>query len=137
VRPKEIAIDDLENPTSLDNFLETIGVQVLPWDAKVTCCGSTIGIGDKIVVVKLTGDILERAKLAGARAVVVLCPLCHSNLDLRQPQIEASRHELTPLPVFYFTQLLGLALGFSPKQVGLDKNIVDPIPLLRELGIVS
>ena len=131
VRPKEVAIDDLENPTSLDKFLETIGVQVMPWEAKVTCCGATMGIGDKNLIVKLSGDILERAHLAGAHAVVVLCPLCHGNLDLRQSQIRAGRNGISPLPVFYFTQLLGLAFGFSPKQVGLDKNIVDPMPLVK------
>ena len=135
VRPSRIGIDDLENPVMLDEILKLIGIQPLDWDAKVTCCGSTIGVGDKNVVVKLTGDIMRRANLAGARAVVVACPLCHSNLDLRQRQIQSRRGDFEILPVFYITQLMGLAFGYAPGQVGLDKNIVDPLPLLKEIGL--
>ncbi len=130
VRPKEIAIDDLENPMSLDKLLQLIGVTVMPWSAKVTCCGSTMGVADLDLITKLSGGILKRAQMAGADAVVTVCPLCHANLDLRQPQLRMKDLEIPKMPVFYFTQLLGLAFGFSPQEVGLDKNIVDPFPLL-------
>lgn len=133
VRPAEIAIDDPENPMSLDKLLEVVGVQVAPWAGKVICCGSTIGLADVDLLARISGEILERAAEAGAQALIVLCPLCHANLDLRQKQILDRNSKLDPIPVLYFTQLLGLAFGYTPKQVGLDKNIVDPMPLIRSV----
>jgi heterodisulfide reductase subunit B len=77
---------------------------------------------------------LEDAKVAGADLMVVACPLCHSNLDMRQPNIERFAGRDLRLPVLYITQLLGLALGHSAREMGLSKHIIDPVPVLRERG---
>ena len=136
VRPPKLAqFDDPENPSAMDNLLASVGVQVLDWDYKVQCCGATIGIGDPGIQANLSGDILEMAMLAGADAIAVACPLCHSNLDLRQGQVNRRRKREFDIPIFYFTQLIGLAFGASPKEVGVDKHIVDTGPLLTRLEI--
>jgi heterodisulfide reductase subunit B len=75
------------------------------------------------------------AKAAGADAIVTACPLCQINLDMRQKDIEKKFGESYGLPVFYFTQLLGLALGLAPKELGLGSLIVDPMPVLAGMKV--
>ncbi len=133
--PKLVQFDDPENPTSIDNLLSAAGVQMLPWDYKVQCCGAVLGISNPDIQLKLSGDILKMAQLAGAQAVAVACPLCHANLDLRQEQINKYCKSNFNLPIIYFTQLMGLAFGASPKGLGIDKHMVNVGPLLSKVGI--
>jgi len=79
------------------------------------------------IVISLSGNIINHAKEAGADAVVVACPLCHLNLDARQMQMDIGE----PLPILYFTQLIALGLGLPEKTAMLNKNMVDPRPLLE------
>ena len=88
------------------------------------------------VVLKLSGKILKSAKKSGAECVVVACPLCHANLDLRQAQIEEYNNEKFNIPVFYFPELVALALGDSYRNLALDKHVVDPMPLLKKKGLL-
>ena len=83
------------------------------------------------VVIQLTNAILESAKAAGADCVMVGCPLCHGNLDIRQKEIEGVFNASYSLPIFYITQLVGLAAGLSADKLGLDALIVNPLPLLK------
>jgi hypothetical protein len=84
---------------------------------------------------RLSREILAMARDAGADCLATACPLCQSNLDLRQREIEAEFGERLRLPIFYFTQLLGLALGLSPAEVGLRSMIQDPWPCLTRTGV--
>jgi heterodisulfide reductase subunit B len=88
------------------------------------------------VVLKLTGDILASAKRAGANCIVVACPLCHGNLDIRQKEIEEATGEEYNMPVFYITQLLALAVGVNPGKLGFGSMIVNPTPLLKEKNLI-
>jgi heterodisulfide reductase subunit B len=133
--PKLVQFDDPENPSSMDNMLTLVGVRVLPWDYKVQCCGSSLGITDPEIQFKLSGDILEMAQFAGAQAIAVACPLCHVNLDLKQNQINKFLKHNFNIPILYFTQLLGLAFGYSPKELGIDKHLIDAGPVLAKAGI--
>jgi heterodisulfide reductase subunit B len=80
--------------------------------------------------------ILDNAKAVGAEAIVVACPLCQANLDMRQQRMEKEFDREYDLPVIYFTQLMGLAYGLEPDVVGLDKIMVDAKPLLSSRGIL-
>lgn len=136
VRPPDLVrFDHPENPVSMDNLLSGAGYKMLPWDYKVACCGASLAISDPPIHTKLSGDILEMAHLAGAQAIALACPLCHVNLDLKQGQINRRRKSDFNMPVFYFTQLLGLAFGASPQEMGIDKHMVDALSLLKEAGI--
>jgi heterodisulfide reductase subunit B len=86
-------------------------------------------------VLKLSGEILEDAKESGADVVAVACPLCQSNLDLRQGNVERYLGVDLEVPVLYFTQLVGLALGYSAGALGLGKHIVSPVPVLKRRGV--
>lgn len=136
VRPPKLAqFDNPENPQSMDKLMEAAGVKMLQWDYKVQCCGASTGVSNPEYHAKLSGDILEMATKAGAQAVVVACPLCHVNLDLKQRQINQNRGSRFNIPIFYFTQILGLAYGATPKEMGIEKHLVDAMPLLESIGI--
>jgi heterodisulfide reductase subunit B len=105
---------------------------VLDWSYKTCCCGAAHSLTRPDIVLKLSGDLIAQARAAGAEAIAVACPLCHMNLDARQIQMEL----VEPMPILYFTQLMALALGLPEKTAVLQKNMVDPRPLLREKEIL-
>ncbi len=133
--PGVVKFDDPENPMLMDRVLKAAGAEVIDWPHKTECCGAGYGITDVSIVKQLSREILGMAKAAGADAIATACPLCQLNLDLRQGAIEKAAGEHFDLPVFYFTQLLGLALGLQRKQLGLKSMIVSPKELLDSRGI--
>lgn len=138
VRPHEVTgFDDPENPTSLDKLVETMGGVALDWPHKVECCGAGLSMSRTDVVVTLTESILDMAKAAGADCIVVCCPLCQINLDLRQRDIEKQMSKKYDMPIFYITQLLGLCLGISSKKLGLSKLMVSPDRIVKAINEVA
>jgi len=134
-RPPEVTqFDDAENPVMMDRLLAAAGAECLDWPHKTECCGGSYSITDVSTVKMLTRQVLEMARAAGADCVVTACPLCQMNLDLRQGDIEAETGEKFGLPVFYFTQLLGLAMGMSADELGLGALVVDPAEVLASVG---
>ena len=133
--PGVVQFDDQENPMLMDRVLKAAGAEVIDWPHKTECCGAGYGITDVGIVKQLSHEILGMAKSAGADAIATACPLCQLNLDLRQDAIERDNETHFDLPVFYFTQLLGLALGIPRKSLGLRSMIVSPKELLDSRGI--
>ncbi|TVQ98461.1 MAG: heterodisulfide reductase subunit B [Desulfovibrionales bacterium] len=126
-RPPEVMqFDDHENPMAMDNLMAALGAEVLPFPLKVECCGASYGVARKDIVAKLSGKLLQAAEDLGAHAVVTACPLCQMNLDLRQGQASSAAGHKFQLPVFYYTQLIGLALGVPQSELGLSKLCVNP-----------
>jgi heterodisulfide reductase subunit B len=121
---------DQEQPMMMDLLLQAAGVDVKWWNYKTECCGASVGMPKEEIQRKLSGKVLEQALAAGAEAVVVCCPLCHVNLDLKQGQINKALGTDYKVPILYLPQVLGLALGMSAEDVMLKKNIVDPRPLI-------
>jgi heterodisulfide reductase subunit B2 len=137
VRPEKVMkYDDPENPMLMDQLIEVTGASSVDWPFKTKCCGAGNSISRTEIVLDLTYEILRMAKQNGAEAISVLCPLCHINLDLRQKAIEKRYKEKFNLPVFYYTQLLGLSFGLDPKKLALDRLFVSPFPLLRNKGLL-
>jgi len=125
VRPHEMLnFDDPENPKSLDKIVKAIGGEALDWPYKTECCGGGLSLSRTDIVVKLTDSILEMVKNSGADCITVSCPMCQSNLDLRQQDIKKQTGKDYKIPIVYITQLLGLALGISSKKLGFDKLMV-------------
>jgi heterodisulfide reductase subunit B2 len=130
-RPASSAeFDDPENPVTMDRLIEATGATVPDFPFKTECCGATYGVTRNKIVGKLTGRILDFALSLGAHAVAVACPLCQQNLDLRQGQVDRFWKRTFNLPVVYFTQVIGLALGLEPKTLGLNKLFVNADSLL-------
>ncbi len=134
--PKVMAFDDPDNPKKMDELIAAVGAEPVEWEFKTECCGAFHAVPHPEIVLRLTSNILRAAKDAGADLVSVACPMCQINLDLRQLDIQ-KRHKVTfNMPVLYFTQLLGLALGINEGELGFDRLIIDPRPILREKGLV-
>ena len=126
--------DDPENPTSLDRLVTALGGKALDWPHKVECCGGGLSMSRTDVVVGLTESILGMAQAAGARCIVVACPMCQINLDLRQLDIERQMGKSYRMPVVYITQLIGLCLGLSPDELGLDKLMISAADVIQVVG---
>jgi len=136
LRPAGVSpFDDPENPVSLDRIMADLGAEPVEWPYKNECCGASLSLSKPEIVVKLTRDILSMAKKAGANCLVTACPLCQGNLDMRQPDIASKYGEKYDMPIFYFTQLMGLAFGLRNEGLGIRQLMVDPVPLLAEIGI--
>jgi len=133
LRPREIAVDDPENPTILEELLETLGADVVDNPCKVQCCGSYHTVDRKSLVAKLTYDNLTYIIRNGAEAVATCCPLCTFNLDSRQKEAKALYRDLREIPIVYYTQLMAIAFGLEEKFYGLDLDLhyIDPKPLLE------
>lgn len=130
-RPRAVAgFDDPEQPVSMDHLLRALGAETVDWSHKAECCGGAFAASETSIVVDLGGQVLEAARQRGAEAVVVACPMCQANLDSRQQVIEREKGILYNLPIFYFTQLMGLAFGYSTRDMGLRRLLVNPLPLL-------
>ena len=135
VRPHEVTLfDNPENPTSLDRLVNAMGGEAIDWPHKVECCGGVLAITKTDVVVKLADKIIGMAKDAGADCIAVACPLCQSNLDLRQLDIQNKLGKKYDIPVLYITQLLGLCLGNSPGKLGMSKLVVSPGNVIDAVG---
>ncbi|EPR33130.1 protein of unknown function DUF224 cysteine-rich region domain protein [Alkalidesulfovibrio alkalitolerans DSM 16529] len=131
-RPPEVmAFDDHENPMAMDDILSALGADVRPFPLKVECCGASYGVARRDIVARLSGRLLDAAADVGADMVVAACPLCQMNLDLRQEQINSANRTSHRMPVLYYTQLMGLALGIPEERLGLDKLCVSPRKVLR------
>jgi heterodisulfide reductase subunit B len=130
-RPREISMfDDPEDPRMLEELLKAAGADPVEWPFKTECCGASFSITRTETVKRLSGEILKMARDSGAECMVVACPLCQTNLDLRQSDIEEAAGEKFGLPVFYFTQILGRALGIPDKALGLSRLVTDPSAVL-------
>ena len=128
-RPGDIMrFDNPENPTSMDRLLEALGAEVLPFPLKTDCCGASYAIPARKVVPRLSGRLLDMAAELDADAIVVACPLCQMNLDLRQGQINAKNNTRHRIPVPYFTQLMAYAFGLPDVDVAFDKLAVNMRP---------
>lgn len=133
-RPPEIAqFDDPENPMAMDRILAALGVEVKDFAFKTECCGAAFSMPKRRMVNELSYKVLTMAQEAGANCIVVACPLCQQNLDLRQGQINSLMGSKLNIPVLYFTQIMGLAFGYSPKEVAIDKVSVNADRVIRRI----
>jgi heterodisulfide reductase subunit B2 len=131
-----VEIDDDEQPTIIDKIVESIGGEPLEWTHKVECCGAGLSITRPGITQRLLRDILDSAKRAGADCVTSVCPLCQSNLDMRQKGLSQASGNGYNMPIVYLTQLIGIALGAHSNELGMDKLMVDFIPTMKEKGLL-
>ena len=155
-RPPEVPeLDDCEDPSIMEDILRALGAEPVKWSHRMECCGANFTLSRPGVVLQLSNAILNSASLADADCIMVACPLCHGNLDIRQQGIknkygaqdstlkgnifgsellesagpDAGRADM---PIFYITQLAALAMGVPSDKLGFESVITDPKPLLRD-----
>jgi heterodisulfide reductase subunit B len=132
-----VKLDDLENPVMMDQIVEAIGGEPLDWSYKTECCGASLSVSRTEIALRLVNSILEAGKEKGADCIAVVCPLCQSNLDARQGDINKKYGTSYKIPILYLTQLIGLAQKLGYTQLGLDRLIISPHDLLVEKGILE
>lgn len=115
--------DDQHNPVTMDNLIKASGAQCVDWPLKTHCCGGSLTGTVAEAGLRLAYIILKEAKKRGAQAIVTPCPLCQFNLDGYQDQI-ARKYERIDMPVLYFTQVVGLAMGLTPEELGIKRGII-------------
>jgi len=136
VRPEDIGLDDVENPTVLEDFIQALGGQPVDFPFKTDCCGAYQTVDKPNVVAERTEQIIGSARNRGAEVMVVACPLCAFNLDQRQKKTQEEYKGFKGMPILYFTQLLALAMDCSPELLKFDYHYFNPEPILKEKGLV-
>jgi heterodisulfide reductase subunit B len=135
--PKLVGSLNYENPMELDRIAETVGIDVRPWSFKTDCCGASFSISRSDIIHALVKKLYDRALEAGADCIVVSCQMCQGNLDLYQEEIAGTYGMDYRLPIFYFTELMGLAMGLKDTTRWLKRHRVDPIAYLKEKGFFA
>lgn len=131
---KSIPFDDPHQPESMENVFRALGATPVYYRGRTQCCGWPLSSYATTQSFEMAGKQIKDAIAAGADCLVTPCPLCHLNLDSRQPEVEKVIGEKLGLPVLHLPQLVALAVGVEPKQLGLDRHIVSPRALLEKLG---
>ena len=136
--PDEVAYDDPDHPQSLDDLMAALGATPVDFPHKNECCGAYLAVQDPSVTREMVYTILRSAQAAGAKAVATNCPLCQFNLDKQQAEMHKSHAGFGrgsgTIPILYFSQLMGLALGLDASNYGWERHYVDARPLLTERG---
>jgi heterodisulfide reductase subunit B2 len=129
--PKKLNAANPDNPDSLDNIMELLGAESKFWAYKTDCCGAGHTMARADIVKTLVGKLHEMAREAGAEAIVTACPMCFTNIDMRQDFAKEFR-----MPVFYFTELMALAMGMEEAKGWFQKHLTSPFPLLQRLNLL-
>lgn len=132
LRPPEAGFDDPEEPKVLEDFLRSLGGEVVDYPYKTECCGSYNTVDRVDLIADRAREIVGSAKGRGADVLTTSCPLCQFNLDNRQKDVVDKHSDFSGIPVLYFTQLLAVALGLNQKALRFDLNFIDPTAVLKE-----
>jgi len=136
IRPPDVTrFDDPERPRTMEEIVRAAAGIPVSWTMATECCGAGLTMARTDSVLRLGRRILEAARAANAAAVVVACPMCHSNLDFRQEAM--TRRGEAPMPVLFITELVGLALGLQDEALGLQRHFVDTSAFAEELRAAS
>lgn len=132
-RPDYAGYDDTEYPMSMDHLLAALGATVVDYPLKADCCGGHMPQISPETAYELLRALLLNAEENGADAIVVACPMCHLNLDAFQSQVNRHFGSNFRMPTLYFTQMMGLAFGLGPDDLGFGQELVSADPVLRKL----
>jgi heterodisulfide reductase subunit B len=127
--------ESTSQPHFMDDLLAAAGAENMEFPLKTACCGGAHTLSDSDTSTRLVLNILRAAEAAGADVIATECPTCHSGLELHQVRAEKVFGAKTKVVMLYFTQLLGLALGISPRRLGIHENVSDALGLVREKGL--
>ena len=122
--PDVVAFDDCEQPSSMEAVVEALGAKTVDWSYRTECCGGGMTLASEDIVLDLSHKILSNAAAHGANCLVVACPMCHVNLDMKQPAIKNRYSDTKKMMVYYLTDVIGLALGLPESALGINRHFV-------------
>ena len=131
--PRYTGSDSPENPICMEEIVRALGAEPVDWSYKTDCCGGSLGISQTPLALELSAKIIEDARASGADIMINACPLCQVNVESRQVQMDLGFE----MPVLYITQLMALAFGLNESKAELDKNMIDPRPVLQKRGVLT
>ncbi len=134
-KDKGAGSESTSKPHFMDDLLAAAGAANVDFPLKTACCGGAHTLSDSDMSTKLVLNILKAAEASGANVIATECPTCHSGLEMHQIRAEKKFGVKTNVKILYFTQLLGMALGLSPKKVGVHENMSDSFDLLQQQGL--
>jgi len=143
-RPRQIFPEKDQGPGSesthkphfMDDLLKAAGAENVDFPLKTACCGGAHTLSDSDTSTQLVLNLLQAAEDSGAEVIATECPTCHSGLEMHQIRAETRFGIHTKVKIVYFTQLLGLALGLSPRKLAIHENVSDSLDLLHEKGVI-
>ncbi|MFZ5866959.1 MAG: CoB--CoM heterodisulfide reductase iron-sulfur subunit B family protein [Thermodesulfobacteriota bacterium] len=134
--PNELSEAESYVPVGMDHLLSIIGVEPTEYSRKFLCCGSPLGANvDADAGYAIVGQKLQYIRQRNIQALSVICPACFEQFDMGQIALSRKQKDLQKIPTFYLTQLIGLALGFSSKELGLDVHRVKARRLLESIDV--
>ncbi|GGK27811.1 heterodisulfide reductase subunit B [Caldalkalibacillus thermarum] len=138
IRPQEVlGFENHMNPRSMEMVVEALGAESVEFSQRLACCGFHAVFPAEKEVMRLTALNCLSPKKAGAHCIVTPCPLCQMQLDMYQPDAQKGCRDNITMPVLHLPQLIGLALGFEPEELAINRHIVDAIPVLRQhIGVI-
>jgi len=122
--PEVVEFDDCEQPESMEKIVAALGATPVKWNYKTECCGAGMTLANEEAVLELSRMILADAAAHEAQCIAVACPMCHVNLDMKQSAVEARYKTRYDMTIYYLCDLVGLALGLTPKALGIDRHFV-------------
>ena len=128
--------DDVENPQGMEIVCSALGAKPLDWGYKTDCCGAAASVNDAAMSLSLTAKIMKDAAARGANCFVTTCPMCQFNLDVYQDEIREKFGISERLPVYFITELVGIAMGISPHEMQIDRHFTEATGLLKELQLI-
>lgn len=135
--PQDVpTFDNVENPQAMEHILQTIGVLPLDWNFKTACCGASAAVTDPHTAFHLMAKIFQEALEREAECIVSTCPMCQMNLDAYQEKISTMYDIPKQFPVFFLTELLGLALGLDFELLHINKHFTDCKGFLKDKGVL-
>jgi heterodisulfide reductase subunit B len=135
--PKVTDASNPEDPQSMDEIMNNLGASVKNWSFKTDCCGGSLILSHPEIARTLIRKLLDMAEEAGADGIVAGCPMCQSNLDTRQKELSAEGGKKYATPIFYFTELMGLAFGNPGVKKWLNRHLTDSTSILRQKGLLQ
>ena len=136
LRPQEVALDQVEKPSVMEELMQTIGAEVIDFPFATECCGSYQAVANPDFALQRAWEILSSALRWGAEALALSCPLCSYNLDQIQRELKQKYGDFPGIPILYFTQLLALSLGLDTEVCRFELNYKDPRPLLQSKSLI-
>lgn len=125
--------DDPDYPMSLDRLMAVAGAEPVDFSGKTRCCGGSLTGTIEEVGIRLNYILLKEAKRKGADVISTICPLCQFNLEILQDKMVKKYKDNVTMPVLYFSQLLGLAMGLSKEDLGFSRSIIDLKPMWEKI----
>jgi len=137
LRPSEVINwDDPFEPITLDEIIKILGAESIEYDQKMECCGNPVEKSDNDLSMLMIENKLKSIKKAGANSVCVVCPACYQQFDFKQRELSTESQSFD-IPVFYLSELIALAFGYSPEDLGFRYHRIRPTNLLKELNLTN